>query len=35
MSNSQVGRRRGTPLEMLTISILVDAMSIEELRLYI
>ena len=33
-SNSQVGRRRGTPRETPTISSLVAAMSIKELRMY-
>ena len=34
VSSSQVRRQRGTPLEMLTTSSLVTAMSAEELRLY-
>ena len=34
VSNSRDGRHRGTPLETLTTSILVAAMSVEELRLY-
>ena len=34
VSSSQVGRQRGTPGETPTVSSLVPAMSIEELRLY-
>ena len=34
ISTSQVGRRRGTPREMPTVSSVVVAMSAEELRLY-
>ena len=34
ISTSQVGRRRGTPREMPTVSSVVVAMSVEELRLY-
>ena len=34
VSNDQVGRQRGTPLETPTTSILVAALSTEELRLY-
>ena len=34
VSNSQVGRRRGTPRETPTASSLVVAISAEELRLY-
>ena len=34
VSISQIGCRRGTPWETPTVSSLVAAMSVEELRLY-